>query len=110
MSRLVLTRDNLPCFIIETECLSGVKKIAGKVREDLYKVFGEMPEKRKTACGVMPMVDTCRLVFGIVGQSPLIDDLAEKGEIDINGIKGKREVYGYTDSFIYPSSWEYLPL
>ncbi len=95
MSRLVMTRDNLPCFIIETECLPGVKKIAGKVREDLYKVFGEMPEKRKTACGVMPMVDTCRLVFGIVGQSPLIDDLAEKGEIDINGIKGKREVYGF---------------
>ena len=95
MSRMVLKRDYLPCFIIETECLSGVKKIAAKVREDLYKVFGDMPEKRKTAGGVMPVIDEISLVFGIVGQSPLIDDMAEKGIIDVSAVRGRREVYGF---------------
>ncbi|MBR6257763.1 MAG: glycosyl hydrolase 115 family protein [Lachnospiraceae bacterium] len=94
MSSILMSGTNVPCFVYENECPSGLVKIAEKVKKDVELVFGKMPDTKKSADAELPE-GGLRLVFGIAGQSPLIDKLAEEGVIDISAIAGKREVYGF---------------
>ena len=69
-------------IIYDSNALSGVKKIASRVADDIEAVFGAKPalsEGRRTASPIY---------VGTIGDK-LISDLG----IDVSDIKGKREVY-----------------
>ncbi|MBR6486228.1 MAG: glycosyl hydrolase 115 family protein, partial [Lachnospiraceae bacterium] len=80
-------------FVYEEEALSGVKKIADKVRNDIKLVFSEMPsriEHGKEEGLAYPVI------FGTIGHSHILDELNEKGLIRLSDIKGRREVYSFS--------------
>lgn len=76
-------------FLQEEEAFSGVVKIAKKVMGDLELVFGHEPqvttEKSK--------LNSHAILYGTIGQSPTLEELAEKKLIDLSEIKDKREVF-----------------
>lgn len=78
-------------FIYEEDCRSGIKKIADKVREDVFRVTGVRPE----AVNSYESGEDICVIFGITGESALIDKLEKDKKIDLSEVKGKREVYGF---------------
>ena len=75
-------------FVCDKNELSGVRKIADKVRKDVQRITGLEPEIVNSAEENHPQV-----LFGTLGVSPLIEkeldsSIAEK-------IRGKREVYAF---------------
>ncbi len=76
-------------FIVEETAYEGVRKIAGKVAEDVNKV-----------CGIKPNLageirsDSERIVlFATLGKSKIIDQLSAQGKVDVSVITGKWETY-----------------
>ncbi len=90
-------RENQIVFIYEECAFSGVRKIAGKVREDMEKVFGAKPigieynDFRDTA-GFFEYP----VFFGTVGCSRILDGLAAAGAINLFDIAGESEVYSFS--------------
>lgn len=80
-------------FIYEADCKSGLKKIADKVREDVFKVTGAKPQAAPSVEGSTQ--GEIGVVFGIIGESELLDKLENDGRIELSQVKGKREVYGF---------------
>lgn len=76
-------------FLEEKEAYSGIRKIAGKVSGDLEKVFGIRP----TFAGEFGKLTSCPVIYGTLGRSPVLDELAASGRIDRKAIEGKNEVY-----------------
>lgn len=76
-------------FYQEKEAFSGVNKIAAKVMHDIELVFGVAPK----ACHDREKLAKHAIIYGSLGHSPVLDELHEKGLIDLSAIKGKREVY-----------------
>jgi len=76
-------------FYQEQEAFSGVNKIAGKVMNDIELVFGVKPlatnDRKKLAKHAV--------IYGTVGRSAILDELQEKGIIDLSAIEGRREVF-----------------
>ena len=70
---------------------SGVKKIAGRVSDDMKAVFGSRPEVLESA--ELSENVTMPILFGTVGKSKLIDSLAKAGVIDLSEVKDRREVF-----------------
>lgn len=90
-------RDNQIVFIYEECAYSGVRKIAGRVRADIEKVFGAKPIGVECA----DFADTAAfysypVFFGTVGKSNILDELASQGSIDLFAIAGEKEVYSLT--------------
>ena len=87
-------RENQIVFIYEENAFMGVRKIAGRVREDIETVFGAKPigvedrDFRDTA-GFF----SYPVFFGTVGHSAILDGIAAKGAIDLFDIAGESEVY-----------------
>lgn len=71
-------------------CLSGVVKIAEKVKNDIYLVTGRMPSDYSGQTDSHGLV-----IYGTVGNSKLLDEYEGKGLISLDEIKEKREVYGF---------------
>ena len=105
-------RENNIVFIYEESAYPGVRKIAGRVREDIEKVFGAKPAKvhsenfRDTAGSFSYPV-----FFGTVGKSEMLDKLTASKVINPVGIADEREVYSITvvddleiDSFKFESA------
>lgn len=87
-------RDNQIVFVYEECSYPGVRRIAGAVRSDMEKVFGAKPIGVEYA----NFFDTAGffsypVFFGTVGNSAILDKLAETGKIDLFGIAAEREVY-----------------
>ncbi|MCR5356048.1 MAG: glycosyl hydrolase 115 family protein [Lachnospiraceae bacterium] len=87
-------------FIYEEEALSGVKKIADKVRGDIELVFSSKPLRidLKAGEGIADLhSDEVPLgypvIFGTAGHSRLLESLDKEGLISLSAIRGKREVY-----------------
>lgn len=83
-------------FVCDEGCKSGTVKIAKKVIGDIEKAFDFTPElvKKNDLSGVFE--STCAtFLFGTVGESRLLDELSSEGRIDLESIRGKREVYGF---------------
>ncbi len=78
-------------FYEESETLSGVRKIAGKVREDMAAVFGEPVE----TCINLDKEEDAVVIYGTIGSSPILDHLISEGKLDVEGIVGRREVYSF---------------
>lgn len=89
-----LIRNNQIVFIYEECASSGICRVAGRVRDDIGKVFGTRPigveyaNFRDTADFFSNPV-----FFGTVGESVLLDRLATAGKIDLFAIAGEKEVY-----------------
>lgn len=75
-----------PNFINEKDHDEGVLWALSKLQRDIENVSG----KRTGNAERVSMVLT-----NIAAESPVIKALEEKGLVDLSGIKGKREVYGY---------------
>ena len=89
---MIFTREKLPCFVHDVGCPSGIVKIAEKVRKDIELVFGALPDDIVSGGASDKEV---KLVYGIAGQSPYLDDLLEKHNADLSQVTGKREVYAF---------------
>ncbi len=86
------TKENLPCFVHDESCPSGIVKIADKVRKDIELVFGSYPEASDSADAVDKGMS---VVYGIAGKSQILDELLAKYRVDLSEVTGKREVYGF---------------
>ena len=102
--RLVYENQAVP-LLVETDAFEGVKRIAGKVAEDIRKVTGQQPrvlppeelqaekrqpggpQEKEAAAG------KAAILCATVGKSPLLEELAAAGALDLSGVTGKREVY-----------------
>lgn len=76
-------------FYQEKEAFSGVHKIAAKVMHDVELVFGTAPRATSDIGELGKHV----VLYGTVGRSPMLSELAEKKLIDLSEVEGKREVY-----------------
>ncbi|WP_349671835.1 glycosyl hydrolase 115 family protein [Lacrimispora sp.] len=80
-------------FYEEEEAYSGVRKIAEKVRADIERVTSTFPPciKREELAGYKEEINA--VIYGTVGKSPLLEQLAREGAINLEDIRDKREVY-----------------
>ena len=65
---------------------AGVIRVAGDLRDDIERVTGVRPVTRDD----VPR-NSAPVLLGTIGESPLIDDLVERGKLDVRGIAGKWE-------------------
>lgn len=90
-------KDNNIVFIYENSAYSGVRKIAGRVRDDIEKVFRAKP----VGVEVENFADTAAffsypVFFGTIGKSEMLDKLAAVNAVNLFDIAGEREVYSIT--------------
>ncbi|AET60998.1 alpha-glucuronidase Gh115A [Paenibacillus terrae HPL-003] len=76
-------------FYKEEEALTGVVKIADKVRKDVSLVFDDMPEVTTDVAAL----GNYSVIYGTVGRSLVLEKLSKSGQIDLSPIEGKREVF-----------------
>ncbi|MCR5367730.1 glycosyl hydrolase 115 family protein [Eubacterium sp.] len=94
MEKMDIVRGNV-VFIYEKCCSSGIKMIADKVRGDISKVFGDMPEVIECSGEINPDNSRINIFFGQVGESEALKKLILDKTIDVTEIENKREVYGF---------------
>lgn len=86
-------------LFIEKESAEGIRRIAEKSAEDIERVTGTKPviltELPKNAKQVV--------LYGTIGESPLLSDLEERGKLSYEGVSGYREVFGIQ---IIENPWE----
>ena len=76
-------------ILIEASANSAVKLASASFANDLQRVSGERPGRpsdRGSASGDL-------IIAGVVGQSPVIDDLARAGKIQVSDLAGQWEAY-----------------
>lgn len=87
--RLVYDGQAVP-LLVESSAFEGVKRIAGKVAEDIRRVTGHRPPVlHEGEAGDRPLAILC----ATVGKSALLDGLEREGLADLSQVRGKREVY-----------------
>lgn len=96
----ILSSENIKnhniSFIKENCTLSGSVKITDKVRNDISLVFGNLPDSEK-ADEIQPdSFVNLPVISGILDNSTVIDSLIREGFINVDEIKGKREVFMIT--------------
>lgn len=75
-------------FYLENTAWSGVLKIAEKVCNDIKMVTGVRPEVYNTVCSTSQLI-----IAGTIGKSAILDQMEQEGKINLEEVKGKREVY-----------------
>ena len=76
-------------ILIEASANSAVKLASASFANDLQRVSGgkpELPSDRGAASGAL-------IIAGVVGQSPVIDELARAGKIQVSDLPGQWETY-----------------
>lgn len=86
MNRITLNRQTR--FIHETQTLKGAMIAARNVMHDMELIFGEPVKDYDSGENADSAV-----IYGTVGNSPLIDRLSAEGKIDVTSVRGKWEVY-----------------
>ena len=76
-------------FYLEDEAFSGPNKIAGKVMQDVEKVFGYAPHSTNDRRSLGKHA----VFYGTVDHSPILQELDDKNVINLSEIRGKREIY-----------------
>lgn len=89
MANFELTGKECASFVVETQALEGVKRIAEKVRRDIFLVSGKMPAV-VTDCGA---AGSQAVLVMTLGESVLAEELAAAGKLDKAAIEGRRECY-----------------
>ena len=85
-----LIRDNRPAAIlIDAEADPAVQRVAASFQQDLARVSGQTPQVlRDAASATGPVV-----LVGVLGESPLIDDLVARGKLDVSDLAGEWEAF-----------------
>lgn len=76
-------------FVVDPSDAEVVTTAAEAVAGDIALITGETPAIAASLAGVK-----FPIIAGTIGSSPLIDELAAKGKIDVADVKGKWEAYG----------------
>ena len=88
--RLIVGEQAVP-LLVETGAFEGVRRIGGKVAEDIRKVTGHKPQVLEE---VRPGAGQTRAILcATVGKSVLAEALEKAGLVDLSQVRGKREVY-----------------
>ena len=90
MMRLVYDGQAVP-LLVETSAFEGVRRIAGKVAEDIRKVTGCKPQVLSEE--QFEAEQTGAVMCATVGKSALAEALEQAGVLDLSQVRGKREVY-----------------
>ena len=77
-------------FYEEKETYSGVKKIAKLVKKDFELVAGRYPDSYRNDTNTENLI-----IYGTVGNSPILSELEKNGKIKLKNIVEKREVFGF---------------
>ncbi len=97
LMKMELKKDSLPPVLVESGAFEGVRRIAGKVAEDIRKVTGGLP-KVVTEEGLSAAASSQVILCATLGKSRILDALAARGLVDTEELqkdgKGpKWEVY-----------------
>lgn len=88
--RLIVGEQAVP-LLVEAGAFEGVRRIGGKVAEDIRKVTGHKPQVLEE---VRPGAGQPRAILcATVGKSVLAEALEKAGLVDLSQVRGKREVY-----------------
>jgi hypothetical protein len=87
----IIERQEKAMFYAEPSAYPGVAKIASKVRADIQAVTGSLPG----SCAEIGELGRFAVVYGTLGKSPALDDLASRNLIDLRVLEGKRESYAF---------------
>ena len=79
-------------FYVENSIDSGIRKIADKVRLDIQRVTGAMPEYAENLNAIQGNI----VIFANPDNSPTIRKLEMEKKIDLTNVRGKREVYSFS--------------
>lgn len=94
-------KGTLPAIVVEDSGYEGVRRIADKVAEDIYKVIGKKPE----VMNEHDLADKCpksMILCATLGKSQLLTELCDRNLVDTDqlykkdengGLSPKREVY-----------------
>ena len=88
-----LIRKGAVAFVGGADEWSGVKKIAGRVSEDMKAVFGAQPKVYEAEQAEDAVETTIPVLFGTAGKSKLIAKLNKAGVAKASEVEGKREVF-----------------
>lgn len=80
-------------FYEEEEILSGVRKIADKVREDIFKVTNFLPGNLNRRELEEQKEDINLVIYATVDSSPMLEELSKLGGINTDLLRNKREIY-----------------
>lgn len=89
MNSIVLNRQTR--FVHEPEAFPAAAIAAGNVMHDMELIFGAPVGEYRDGEQAPSVV-----IYGTVGQSPLLDRLAASGRIDVEAVRGKWEVYSFS--------------
>lgn len=78
-------------FFYEKTVYPGVHKVADKVRKDIERVIDATPEESSE----ISKLGKYAVIYGTVGNSPILDELQKRGKVNLTVIKDKWEVYGF---------------
>lgn len=94
----ILLKDGTNCspILVEKTADAGIARIAeisaadieqaGKIRPTIYSSIEDLPD---TGSSIKLL-----LVYATLGKSAFLDEMIQKGKVDVSKIRGKREVYG----------------
>ncbi len=82
--------QHMPHFYCENEAWLGVQRALELVRRDVERVTGVLPCRAAAADAAPQMV-----IAATIGRSDLLDDLEERGLMDMSSVRGKWEVYAF---------------
>lgn len=80
--------DKELCFFEEENVYPGVKRVAENVKSDIELIIGHRPRNINRTMAT----ERC-VIYGTVGKSNILQELEQKGKLDLTPICGKREVY-----------------
>lgn len=90
MGFLLVNGGSAVPFVAEECAYEGVYRVIDKVREDVRRVSGKLPHKKKQK---KPSAVASCVFVGTLGNSPVLDYYEKTGAVDFSDIRGKRECY-----------------
>ncbi|HUF08149.1 MAG TPA: glycosyl hydrolase 115 family protein, partial [Rhodothermales bacterium] len=85
-----LIEGNQPAAVIfDAEADPAVRRVVASFAADLERVSGQAPEILQD----LEAAEGRAVVIGVVGQSPIIDELVEAGKLDVSGLAGQWEAF-----------------
>lgn len=91
MQFILSNKEMQASFVIESS-FTGVHKIGTKVCKDMELVTG----KKFSVCKKLDEAKAMVVFVGTVGSSSYLEQLEQKGVLDLSSVVGKREVYSFT--------------
>lgn len=77
-------------LLVEETALAGVKRVAGTLRQDLADVTGAVPVQVEA---LREVTQENLVLVGTYGRSPLLESVAERGLLSLEGLRGRRSVF-----------------